>query len=73
MQANQYFGYQDNKGILKWQVRVPLYPSLRLLRFTQDCKRIVALSQDMLNWEVVVLSAADGSVIHAFTETTNIK
>jgi hypothetical protein len=57
---NQYFGYQNNLGVLKWQVKVDLYPSIGLLRFTQDCKRIVAFSQNVPNWAVVVLSAADG-------------
>jgi hypothetical protein len=27
----QYFGYQDNLGILKWQVKVDLYLSLGFL------------------------------------------
>jgi len=70
--SNQYFGYQDNLGVLKWQVRVDLYHSIGLLRFTQDCKRIVAFSQSVPYWMVVVLSAADGSMIHAFKTNTSL-
>jgi hypothetical protein len=70
--SNQYFGYQDNFGALKWQVKVDLYPSTGLLRFTQDCKRIVAFSQSVPYWVVVVLSAADGSVIQTFKKNTSL-